>query len=139
MENRNGLVVKTRLTEADGRAERRAVLAAVDEILSFKRVTLGAEKGYDAKEFVRELRDDQVTSHAAQKPVSAIDGRTSRHAGYLLSQWRRKGVGEVFGWLNRGRTAKNRSSRALASWLDFTLGAAAYNLVRIRNLTAVGT
>lgn len=53
MENRNGLVVKTRLTEADGRAERRAVLAMVDEILSFKRVTLGAEKGYDAKEFVR--------------------------------------------------------------------------------------
>ncbi len=140
MENRNGLVVNTRLTEADGRAERRAALAMVEEILGFKRVTLGADKGYDAKEFVRELRDHRVTPHVAQKPASAIDRRTSRHPGYLLSQWRRKRVEEVFGWLKTVaalRKTRHRG-RSRMGWI-FTLATAAYNLVRIRNLTAFAT
>jgi transposase len=85
MENRNGLVVNTRLTEADGYAERRAAVAMVEDIPGFSRVTLGGDKGYDAKEFVRELRDHQVTPHVAQKPASAIDRRTTRHSGYLRS------------------------------------------------------
>jgi transposase len=140
LENRNGLVVNTRLTEADGHAERRAALAMVGEVPGFKRITLGADKGYDAKEFVRELRDHQVTPHVAQKPASAIDRRTSRHPGYRLSQWRRKRVEEVFGWLKTVAALRKTRHRGQlrVGWI-FTLAAAAYNLVRIRNLTAFAT
>ena len=99
-ENRNGLGVNTRLTEADGRAECRAALEMVEEV--FQRVRLGADKGYDAKEFVRELRNRQVAPHGGQKPVSAIDHCTSSHPGYRLIQRRRKQVEEVFGWLMTG-------------------------------------
>ena len=128
-------MVNTRLTEADGYSERRAAVAMVEEIPGFRRVTLGADKGYDAKEFVRELRDHQVTPHVAQKPLSAIDRRTSRHPGYLLSQSRRKRVEEVFGWLKTVaalRKTRHRG-RSRVGWI-FTLAAAAYNLVRMRNL-----
>ena len=140
MENRNGLVVNTRLTAADGYAERRAAVAMVEEIPGTKRVTLGADKGYDAKEFVRELRDHQVTPHVAQKPTSAIDRRTSRHSGYWLSQARRQRVEEVFGWLKTVAALRKTRHRGAArvGWI-FTLAAAAYNLVRIRNLTALAT
>jgi transposase len=140
MENRNGLVVNTRLTEADGHAERRAAVAMVEEIPGFRRVTLGADKGYDAKEFVRELRDHQVTPHMAQKPATAIDRRTCRHSGYLLSQSRRQRVEEVFGWLKTVAALRKTRHRGQArvGWI-FTLAAVAYNLVRIRNLTALPT
>lgn len=140
MENRNGLVVNTRLTQADGYAERRAAVAMVEEIPGFSRVTLGGDKGYDAKEFVRELRDHQVTPHVAQKPASAIDRRTTRHSGYLLSQSRRKRVEEVFGWLKTVAALRKTRHRGQprVDWI-FTLAAAAYNLVRIRNLTALAT
>jgi transposase len=140
MENRNGLVVNTRLTEADGYAERRAAVAMVEDIPGFSRVTLGGEKGYDAKEFVRELRDHQVTPHVAQKPASAIDRRTTRHSGYLRSQSRRQRVEEVFGWLKTVAALRKTRHRGQArvGWI-FTLAAAAYNLVRIRNLTALAT
>jgi transposase len=140
MENRNGLVVNTRLTEADGYAERRAAVAMVEDIPGFSRVTLGGDKGYDAKEFVRELRDHQVTPHLAQKPASAIDRRTTRHSGYLRSQSRRQRVEEVFGWLKTVAALRKTRHRGQArvGWI-FTLAAAAYNLVRIRNLTALAT
>jgi IS5 family transposase len=140
MENRNGLVVNTRLTAADGYAEQRAAVAMVEEIPGAKRVTLGADKGYDAKEFVRELRDHQVTPPVAQKPTSAIDRRTSRHSGYRLSQARRQRVEEVFGWLKTVAALRKTRHRGAArvGWI-FTLAAAAYNLVRIRNLTALAT
>src|SRR5271157_832632 len=81
MENRNGLAVNSRLTQAHGRAEPSAALEMVEEIAGLGRVTLGADKGYDRKEFVRELRDHNVTPHIAQKQWSAVDRRTSRQAG----------------------------------------------------------
>jgi len=139
VENRNGLVVNTRLTEADGYAERQAALAMLEEFHK-RRVTLGADKGYDAREFVRELREHRVTPHVAQKPASAIDRRTSRHPGYLASQRRRKRVEEVFGWLKTIAVLRKTRHRGVSrvGWI-FTLAAAAYNLVRIRNLAAVAT
>ena len=140
MENRNGLVVNTRLTQATGRAEREAALAMVEKLPGFGRVTLGADKGYDAKELVRELRDHRVTPHVAQKPATAIDRRTSRHPGYALSQWRRKRVEEAFGWLKTVALLRKTRHRGVARvGCMFTFAAAAYNLVRMRTLTVVTT
>ena len=122
MDNRHGLVVNTRLTQASGHAEPAAALAMVEEIAGFGRVTLGADKGYDQKELVRELREHGVTPHVAQKPNSAIDGRTTRHPGYLLSQWRPKRVEEIFGWLqDRRRVAQDSSSWSRSRRLDLHL------------------
>jgi transposase len=138
MENRNGLVVNTRLTQATGRAEREAALAMVATLPGVGRVTLGADKAYDAKEFVQALRDHAVTPHVAQKPATAIDRRTSRHPGYALSQWRRKRVEEAFGWLKTVALLRKTRHRGVArvGWI-FTFAAAAYNLVRMRTLTTV--
>jgi transposase len=140
MDNRHGLVVNTRLTQASGRAEPEAALAMVEEIAGFGRVTLGADKGYDQKEFVLGLREHGVTPHVAQKPHSAIDGRTTRHPGYRLSQWRRKRVEEIFGWLKTIAGLRKTRHRGVArvGW-TFTFAAAAYNLVRMRNLIPAGT
>jgi transposase len=140
IENRNGLVMNTRLTHATGRAEREAALAMVGDIPGYGRVTLGADKGYDAQAFVHQLRDYQVTPHIAQKQTSSIDQRTSRHPGYTLSQWRRKRVEEAFGWLKTVAVLRKTRHRGVArvGWM-FTFAAAAYNLVRMRNLTAVAT
>jgi IS5 family transposase len=138
MDNRHGgLVVNTRLTQASGRAEPEAALAMVEKIAGFGRVTLGADKGYDQKELVRELREHRVTPHVAQKPNSAIDGRTTRRPGYLLSQRRRKRVEEIFGWLKTVGGLRKTRHRGLArvGWM-FTFALAAYNLVRMRNLAA---
>jgi transposase len=140
MENRNGLVVNTRLTQATGRAEREAALAMVAALPGFGRVTLGADKAYDAKAFVQQLRDHCVTPHVAQKPATAIDGRTSRHRGYALSQWRRKRIEEAFGWLKTVALLRKTRYRGVGrvGWI-FTFAAAAYNLVRMRTLTVVPT
>jgi hypothetical protein len=81
MEKRNGSVVNTRLTQASDKAEPQSALAMVGEISGSRRVTLGADKGYDSREFVRELRDHQTTPHIARKPTSLIDDRTTRHPG----------------------------------------------------------
>jgi IS5 family transposase len=112
----------------------------VEDIPGFSRVTLGGDKGYDAKESVRELRDHQVTPHVAQEPASAIDRRTTRHSGHLPSQSRRQRVEEVFGWLKSVTALRKTRHRGQArvGWI-FTLAAAAHNLVRIRNLTALAT
>jgi len=140
MDHRHGLVVNTRLTQASGRAEPEAALAMVEEIAGFGRVTLGADKGYDQKELVRELREHRVTPHVAQKPNSAIDRRTTRRPGYLLSQRRRKRVEEIFGWLKTvGGLRKTRYRGVARVGWTFTFAATAYNLVRMRNLNPVVT
>jgi IS5 family transposase len=107
----------------------------VEEIAGWQRVTLGADKGYDRKQLVQELREHRVTPHVAQKVNSAIDQRTTRHPGYRLSQWRRKRVEEIFGWLKTVAGLRKTRHRGVArvGWM-FTFAAAAYNLVRMRNL-----
>lgn len=139
-ENRNGLVVDVRLTQATGTAERDAALAMLSGKPALKRVTLGADRGYDAAGFVRQLREIKVTPHVAQNDShrrSAIDARTTRHGGYPVSQRKRKRVEEVFGWMKT--VALQRKTRFLGpertGWM-FTLAAATYNLVRMRNLQA---
>ena len=101
MENRSGLIVQSDLTRADGRAERRAALDMIHRHSpgSTRQLTLGADKGFDAAEFVADLRQACVTPHVAQKTrYSAIDGRTTRHEGYALSIRNRKRIEEAFGW-----------------------------------------
>jgi transposase len=143
MENRHGLVVNTRLTPATGIAEREAALALVASRPTTQRITLGGDKNYDTQAFVQDLRAVRVTPHVAQHTtnrVSAIDGRTTRHSGYAVSQQKRKRVEEVFGWLKTVglmRKVKLRGVRRVG-WL-FTVAAAVYNLVRIRNLVAAAT
>ena len=101
MENRNGLIVQGDLTQADGHAERRAALDMIHRHSpgSTRQLTLGADKGFDAAEFVADLRKACITPHIAQKSrYSAIDGRTTRHEGYSLSIKHRKRIEEAFGW-----------------------------------------
>lgn len=141
MENRNGLVVNVRLTQATGTAEREAALEMVEEIPGPKRVTVGADKNYDTQEHVQQLRERNVTPHLAQnnhRRRSAIDERTTRHAGYQISQKKRKRVEEIFGWMKTVGLLRKLRHRGLArvGWI-FTLTAAVYNLVRIRNLVTV--
>jgi IS5 family transposase len=139
MENRNGLVADARLTLATGTAERDAAVDMVDAIGGSHRITVGADKGYDAREFIDRLRERNVTPHVAMNVSnrrSAIDQRTARHEGYVISQRRRKRVEEIFGWLKTvGFMRKTRHrGRDRVDWM-FTFGLAAFNLVRIRNLT----
>lgn len=141
-ENRNGLVVEARLTQATGTAEREAALEMVQEGAR-ARATLGADRGYDTSEFVAALRSLQVTPHVAQHRSnrrSAIDGRTVRHPGYALSQRARKRVEEVFGWMKTiGGLRKTRHrGRPKVGW-SFVFTAMAYNLVRMRTLLASGS
>jgi transposase len=143
MENRHGLVVDARLTPASGFAEREAALAMLGELPAGGRVTLGADRGYDAQDFVTGCRALGVTPHVAQhttKRASRVDGRTTRHPGYAESQKRRKRVEEVFGWMKTvGLMRKTRHrGQAKVGWV-FTFTAAAYNLVRMRNLGMVPT
>ena len=137
-ENRNGLVVAAKLTQASGTAEREAALEMAEALGGTHPITLGADKGYDTKDFVRELRERGVTPHVAQNTTrrrSAIDDRTTRHAGYAISQRLRKRVEEVFGWMKTvGLMRKTRHrGEARVGWV-FVFTAAAYNLVRIGNL-----
>ena len=139
-ENRNGLVVEARVTMASGTAEREAALEMLEARRGGRRVTVGGDKGYDVQEFVADVRDLGVTPHVAQNNRnrrSAIDARTTRHAGYQTSQRKRKRVEEVFGWLKTvGLLRQTRyRGRERVGWM-FTFATAVYNLVRIRNLTA---
>lgn len=135
MENRNGLAVNSRLTQGHGRAEPSAALEMVEEILGLGRVTLGADKGYDRKEFVRELRDHNVTPHIAQRQYSAIDQRTSRHGGYAISQTKRKRVEEIFGWMKSwGGLRRTRFRGIERVQLHAHFVGAAYNLLRLSRL-----
>ena len=137
-ENRNGLVVSTRTTQAYGAAERDAALLMAEDIPGNGRVTLGADKGYDVHDFVGELRNMNITPHVAQNDTnrrSAIDCRTTHHNGYRVSQKKRKRIEEVFGWMKTVGLLRKLRHRGLkqVGWV-FTFTAAAYNLVRIRNL-----
>jgi transposase len=143
-ENRNGLVVDTRLTLATGRAEREAAVAIAEQMAAHhKRATLGADRAYDTRDFVKRMRALEITPHVAQSTSnrqSAIDGRTTRHEGYALSQRKRKRVEEVFGWLKTVALQRKTRFRGpdRVGWM-FTFAAAAYNLVRMRNLLAQAT
>jgi len=140
MENRNGLLVQTFLTEANGRAEREAAMLMAEAIPWGKRVTLGGDKNYDTQEFVGELRRMNITPHVAQNDTnrrSAVDERTTRHAGYEVSQRKRKRVEQSFGWMKMVGMLKKVKLRGIdkVGWL-FTFTGAAYNLCRLRNLMA---
>lgn len=140
MENRNGLVIDVSVTEANGTAERVGALELVDRSLPpGQRQTLGADKGYDTRDFVSGLRDRNITPHVASKTrYSAIDGRTTRHKGYRVSQRKRKLVEEIFGWSKTtGGLRKSRFRGIRLNDLTATLVGCAYNLLRIARLLAV--
>ena len=139
MENRHGLLVDACLTLADGHAERIAALHMIEAHAERPRtVTLGADKAYDAEDFINELRAMKVTPHVAQNTNgrrSAIDGRTTRHDGYVVSQRIRKRIEEAFGWIKTvaGQEQTRFRGRDRVGWA-FTFAAAAYNLVRLPKL-----
>ena len=139
VENRNGLIVNTELFEANGTAERDAALVMLEQIPGTERVTVAGDKGYDTKDFVAQCRNMKVTPHVAQnnnRPGgSAIDARTARHTGYQISQLKRKRIEESFGWLKTIALMRKVRHRGIfkVGWV-FTFAAAAYNLVRMRNL-----
>jgi len=140
-ENRHGLIVNTELLQANGTAERDGALLMLEQIAGVSRVTVGADKGYDTKDFVAECRHLNVTPHVAQNVRrnggSAIDNRTTRHDGYAISQTKRKRIEECFGWLKTVALVRKVRHRGMekVGWV-FTFAAAAYNLVRMRNLLA---
>lgn len=139
MENRHGFLVKTRLSVASGAAERETALAMSKQIRRKKRSTLGGDKGFDTRDFVRQLRKIGMTPHVAQNTErpggSAIDERTTRHAGYAISQRKRKRIEQSFGWMKIiGMLKKVKlRGRENVSWL-FTFVGAAYNLYRLGRL-----
>jgi transposase len=142
MENRSGLIIDTRMTRVSGHAER---LAALDMIEAWadrpRAITLGADRGYDAADFVEELRTLNVRPHVARNTSrrrSAIDGRTTRHPGYAASQRIRKRIEEAFGWIKTVAGMRKTKLRGLdkVDWA-FAFTAAAYNLVRLPKLLAV--
>ena len=142
LENRNGLVVNAELLQANGRAERDAALVMLEQVPGDGRITVGGDKGFDTAEFVDECRHMNVTPHVAQNTSrpggSAIDARTTRHAGYPISQKRRKRIEECFGWLKDIALLRKLKHRGLfkVAWM-FTFAAAAYNLVRMRKLIPI--
>lgn len=141
IENRHGLVVDTELLQCNGTAERDAALLMAERLEGAQRVTIAADKGYDTKDLVQEMRGMNITPHVAQNHKrnggSAIDRRTTRHAGYQISQQRRKRIEEVFGWMKTvGMLRKTRHRGVFKVGWVFTFAAAAYNLVRMRNLLA---
>src|SRR5271170_7659325 len=141
MENRNGLVVAACLTPADGHAERVAALHMIEPHADRPQpITLGADKAYDAEDFVNELRSMKVTPHVAQNTSgrsSAIDGRTTRHAGYAVSQRIRKRIEEAFGWIKMIAGQEQTKFRGCdrAGWA-FSFATTAYNLIRLPKLLA---
>jgi transposase len=141
IENRNGLIVDTEVFEANGTAERDAALVMLERVPGDERVTVGADKGYDTRDYVAECRNLKVTPHVAQNEKrpggSAIDGRTTRHGGYAVSQRKRKRIEESFGWLKTIALMRKVRHRGIfkVGWV-FTFAAAAYNLVRMKNLSA---
>jgi transposase len=146
MENRHGLAVDGTLTLATGVAEREAALQMLDRRPGRRRITLGADKAYDVRQFIKDLRARRVTPHVAvdghlsPKGVprsTAVDGRTRRHSGYGISQRCRKRIEEVFGWMKASAglaKVKLRGRRKVEA--AFTLTLAAYNLVRLPKLLA---
>jgi len=143
MENRNGLLVDARLTQATGTAEREAAAEMLADRPGNGRITAGFDKAYDTAEFVAALRAINVTPHVAQNITerrgSNIDARTTRHAGYRISQVIRKRIEEANGWIKQvGGLAQTLHRGVERVGLAFCLRAAAYNLVRLPNLLATG-
>ena len=140
VENRNGLIVAAELTQASGTAEREAGLRLLARERGRRRgrLSVGADKGYDTKDFVAGVRELGVTPHVAAKDrFSAIDGRTTRHASYAVSQRRRKLVEEPYGWMKTvGGLAKLRHRGKAKASAIYIFTCAAYNLVRLRTLLA---
>ena len=138
MENRNGLAVGVLVTQATGRAERQAAVKLLSRLRGVGRLTLGGDKNYDTGAFVSQCRKMRVTPHVAQNTkgrTSAIDGRTTRHPGYAISQRVRKRVEEIFGWtktVGGGRKLRYIGVARNQMWADLTV--AAYNLVRMAKL-----
>jgi transposase len=138
MENRNGLAVGVLVTEATGRAERQAAVELLSRLRGVGRLTLGGDKNYDTRAFVSQCRKMKVTPHVAQNTKgrsSAIDGRTTRHPGYAISQRVRKRVEEIFGWtktVGGGRKLRYIGVARNQMWADLAL--TAYNLVRMAKL-----
>jgi transposase len=144
VENLNGLIVDAEVFQANGTAERDAALVMMERLGGTQPLTVGGDKGFDTFGFVEECRHLGVTPHVAQnlgrRGGSAIDGRTTRHAGYALSQKKRKRIEECFGWLKTIALMRKVRHRGVGKvhWI-FTLACAAYNLVRMRNLAAVAS
>jgi transposase len=142
VENRNGLIVNAELLQANGRAERDAALLMLEQVPGDGCITVGGDKGFDTAEFVDQCRHMNVTPHVAQNTErpggSAIDARTTRHAGYDVSQKRRKRIEECFGWVKDIALLRKLKHRGLfkVAWI-FTFAAAAYNLVRMRKLIPI--
>jgi transposase len=143
-ENRNGLIVRAELTTATGTAEREAALRMVRTKAGRKRITLGGDKNFDTHDFVVKLRQMNVTPHVAQNNArrggSAIDERTTRHAGYAISQRKRKRIEQPFGWMKIIGFLKKVKLRGKekVSWL-FKFVSAACNLYRLARLEAQAT
>jgi transposase len=141
-ENRHGLIVDALVTVAMGTAERDAALTMLGDLPDGGRITVGGDKNYDTREFVEHCRELAVTPHVSQFPEtdrrgSAIDGRTTRHPGYGISQRKRKLVEQAFGWMKTVGMLRKLRHRGgpLVNWI-FTFAAATYNLVRLRRLIA---
>jgi transposase len=138
MENRTGLVVDVAVTRATGTAERDTALDMIEKIPGSRRITVGADKGYDTRDFVTACRERNVTPHVARRKWSIVDERTTRHEGYRLSQRIRKRIEEIFGWIKAvggGRKLRYKGVERNQLWAEMT--AAAYNLVRMAKLAPV--
>jgi transposase len=138
MENRNGLVVDVIVTRATGTAERDTALNMLDHIPGTRRITLGADKGYDTEDFVTECRELNVTPHVACRQHTILDKRTTRHPGYQISQRIRKRIEEIWGWMKTvggGRKLRYKGVARNQLWAEITT--AAYNLVRMAKLVAI--
>ena len=145
MENRTGLIVDALVTPATGTAERDAAIVMMSRRRGDHRITVGADKAYDTRDHVAELRHLGVTPHVAQfatglRRRSAIDVRTTRHPGYAISQRKRKQVEQAFGWMKTIALLRKLRHRggARVEWI-FTFTAAAYNIIRMRRLIAEAT
>ena len=135
MENRNGMVVDVTFTQTTGTAERDAALDMLEGVPVSRRITVGADKGYDTQDFVTMCRRMTITPHVARRLTSKLDGRTTRHAGYQTSQRIRKRVEEIFGWVKTvggGRKLRYKGVERNNLWWELT--AVAYNLVRMAKL-----
>jgi transposase len=139
VENRNGLIAAAMTTQADGKAERDAALLMLHELSRKRggRITAGADRAYDTRDFVSTVRELGVTPHVARRQNGAIDERTSRHPGYAISLSKRWLVEKPFGWLKQIGPLKKVKLRGLAKvdWL-FVFSCAAFNLIRIPKLRA---
>ena len=138
-ENQNGLAIGVRVSVANPKAERETALELLRAVRGQRRKTVGADAGYDERDFVTGARAIGVTPHVSphRRRPSQVDARTTRHGSFAVSQSKRKRIEEIFGWLKSVallRKVRHRG-RARVGWM-FTLGAAAYNLVRMRTLTA---